>query len=166
MLKDGGKCTRGYHIHGTSKGKATASNSNKPGTSENQQAKVVIDQAKGPSVGKKSNKDNEQSKRGALAEESTTTAASTANLVRSNEESQAQTLSFLEEGVRGLFQKILQIEQKLEQLRTNTTGNLLPNITNQQVGLVCSTPRLVPGQVDQREAFYRNLPLLLNVQTQ
>ena len=78
---------------------------------------------------------------------------------QNQKELQSQTLSFLELGMRRMFQKILtDMRPVLEQLRTGPEE--WPKLTPTKV---TSTPRMTPVPMDPLEAFYQKLPGLLGV---
>ena len=127
MLCDGGRCTKGYHIHGTSKGKTT--NGDK----------------------------NNQSSMGNLPKSKE--APNKSMNVQHQVELQAQSLSFLEVGMRQMFTKILtDMRPVLEHLRSGMADGQKQIIPQ---GMVSSTPRQALAQTDPLELFYQNLPVLL-----
>ena len=134
MLSDGGRCTKGYHINGTSKGKSTNGDKNN----------------KSPGGNLSKDKDTQF-----LSSVRTETAMNVQHQV----ELQAQSLSFLEVGMRQMFTKILtDMRPVLEHLRSGMADGQKQIIPQ---GMVSSTPCQALAQTDPLELFYQNLPVLL-----
>ena len=129
MFCDGGRCTKGYHLHGSSKGKTTTKENTEPFVPQPMGQKKKTDTAK------------------------------TIITDQNQKELHSQTLSFLELGMRRMFQKILtDMRPVLEQLRTGP-------VEGQQLTptMVTSTPYITLVLMDPMEAFYQKLTGLLGV---